>query len=104
RASDVLRGVERAAAASEIWANYISALPGASACPRRPTCDLSRVVTAQDGAGTVTFRLSRADPEFLAALALPAFAPAPTGTGITPGTGPYRIARYVPKRLIVEER
>ncbi len=105
QASDVVRGIERAAASTEIWASYISAIPGAASCPRRSGgCDLSDAVTADDQAQTVTFRLSRPDPEFLDALALTGFAPAPPGTGMTPGTGPYRIVRYLPGRLIVEAR
>ncbi|HEY2161842.1 MAG TPA: ABC transporter substrate-binding protein, partial [Solirubrobacteraceae bacterium] len=100
RASDFLRGLERAAQASSTWDAYLTALPGALACPYARRCDLSSAVVANDRAGTVTLRLSRPDPGLLAALGQPAFAPAPPGSGPRPGTGPYRIARFVPNELI----
>jgi peptide/nickel transport system substrate-binding protein len=105
RASDFLRGFEYAAAASSVWAGYIAALPGALACTGHPqTCDLRKAVIANDKANTVTLELSHPDPELLPALGLSGFAPTPPGNGITPGTGPYRIAQFVPNRLIVLER
>ena len=104
RASDLRRGLELAARTSDILAKYIGALPGALDCPRRPRCDLRRVVETDDRAGTVTLRLGRPDPELLLALGLPAFAPVPAGDGIVPATGPYRVARFVGRRLIVFER
>jgi peptide/nickel transport system substrate-binding protein len=36
----------------------------------------------------------------LLALGLPIFAPSPPGNGVPPGTGPYRVARFVPRRLV----
>jgi ABC-type transport system substrate-binding protein/DNA-binding SARP family transcriptional activator len=104
RASDVRRGLERAARSTDVLAGYIGALPGALACPRRPHCDLRAAVETNDRAGTVTLHLTHPDPELLLALGLPAFAPAPPGGGITPGTGPYRVARFVPGHTIVFER
>jgi peptide/nickel transport system substrate-binding protein len=40
------------------------------------------------------------DPGLLPALGLPVFAPSPPGSGVPPGTGPYRVARFVPGRLV----
>jgi peptide/nickel transport system substrate-binding protein len=106
RASDFRRGLERAAAASDVWAGYIGALPGALSCPRSPrACDLSRAVIANDHENTVTLKLSHPDPELLPALGLSAFAPAPASAGaIRPGTGPYRITSFTPNRQIVLQR
>lgn len=104
RASDIRRGLERAAQSSDVFAAYIGALPGALACPRRRTCDLRAAVLTNNRAGTITLRLAHPDPDLLLALGLPAFAPAPAGGGIRPGTGPYRIQRYVPGQLIDFER
>ena len=103
-AADFRRGLERAAHNSDIYAGYISALPGALACPRKPRCDLRSAVRSDDRAGTLTLRLTHPDSRLLLALGLPVFAPAPAGHGIRPGTGPYRIARTVPGHLIDFER
>ena len=104
RASDFVRGIETAAMSSGTEASYISALPGALACPGARRCNLAQAVIADDRAGTVTLRLSHPDPDILLALGLPYFAPKPPGGGIRPGTGPYRIVRYVPGVLIDFER
>lgn len=104
RASDFVRGLEQAAQSSDIEASYISALPGALACPGARQCNLTRDVIANDHARTVTLHLSHPDPEILLAMGLPYFAPKPPGGGIRPGTGPYRIVRYVPGVLIDFER
>jgi peptide/nickel transport system substrate-binding protein len=100
RASDIRRGLERAAR-SGILASYLSALPGATACPysSRP-CDLSRAVVTDDRTGTITLHLARPDPELPFALTLTNFAPSPSMRGLPPGTGPYRIARFVKRRLV----
>jgi peptide/nickel transport system substrate-binding protein len=67
--------------------------------PLRP---LARIVV-DDRSRMVTFRLSRPNPTFLRLLALAFYAVLPTGTPARdgrplPATGPYRIARYVPRR------
>lgn len=100
RASDFRRGLELAAQSSGIEASYIGALPGALGCPHEHICDLRAAVIANDAARTVTLRLTHPDPDLLPALGLPYFAPDPAGGGIRPGTGPYRIARYIPGQLI----
>lgn len=88
--------------------SFYSTIVGAKACLAKPAaCNLSRGVAASDKAGTVTFRLSRPDGEFLQKLALPfAFAvpqSAPdkdAGTNPLPGTGAYMWAEYTPGRQI----
>ena len=104
RASDFVRGFERAAQSSDLYAGYLAALPGATACPRAPGCDLRAAVVADDQAGTLTLRLSHPDPNLLTALGQANFAPDPGGRGIRLGTGPYRVTRQVVGHLVVFER
>jgi YVTN family beta-propeller protein len=112
RASDFRRGIERQLT-SGVAAAYYQGILGAQECRPPPgRCDLSAGIITDDRAGTVTFRLSQADPEFLDKLALLLATPAPAGTPdrpITgppylPGTGPYEIASYVPKRSLTLKR
>ena len=100
RASDFRRGIELAVAASHDLAGYLRAVPGARRCSGSGHCDLRAAIQADDDHGTVTVRLARPDPEFLWAMALSYFAPAPIDTGPIPGTGPYRVSRLVPNRLV----
>ena len=103
QASDFRRGIQRELSFGDVPAYYEGIL-GAPACHRNPRrCDLSGIV-ADDAAGTVTFRLGQADPDFLYKLALLFAAPAPPGAAghlmdrapFLPGTGPYMISRYRP--------
>ena len=88
--------------------SYYDALVGGAECRKHPKrCDLSRGIVANDVARTVTFHLTRPDPDFLFRLAssfayvLPADTPRrPAGTHPLPATGPYMIATYRPRRLI----
>ena len=81
---------------------------GAAQCRKQPKrCDLSRGIVADDVAHTVTFHLTRPDPDFLYKLAdtsayvLPSGTPwRPAGTHPLPATGPYMIATYEPRRLL----
>jgi peptide/nickel transport system substrate-binding protein len=80
------------------WYNVIV---GGDACVKTPkTCNLDQGVIANDAKGTVTFHLTRGDPEFLDKLAVPFAFILPTGTPNTevqippPGTGPYKWAQY----------
>ena len=81
---------------------------GGAQCRKQPKrCDLSRGIVADDVAHTVTFHLTRPDPDFLYKLAdtsayvLPGSTPwRPAGTHPLPATGPYMIASYEPKRLL----
>jgi ABC-type transport system substrate-binding protein/DNA-binding SARP family transcriptional activator len=103
RASDFRRGIQRELSFGDV-SDYYEGILGAPACHRNPRrCDLSGIV-AEDAAGTVTFRLGQADPDFLYKLALLFAAPAPPGAAghlmdrapFLPGTGPYMISRYRP--------
>lgn len=84
------------------WYNVIQ---GGDACVKTPkTCSLAQGVIVKGN--TVTFNLTRADPEFLDKLGVPfAFIlPASTATKQAdfppPGTGPYKWAQYAPNKQI----
>jgi ABC-type transport system substrate-binding protein/DNA-binding SARP family transcriptional activator len=113
RPSDVTHSFQRLFTLGGSGVSYYSAIVGAAACEKAPgTCDLSRGVAASDRAGTVTFHLSRPDPDFLYKLTLayadvlPAATPARQARAPLPATGPYRISRYLPGRelLLVRNR
>lgn len=100
RASDVVRGVERAVTFGAA-PHLMSAVRGAPACEQKPDrCDLSTGVVADDSERRVTFHLTRPDPSFLSKLTVLVY-PVPPGdwgrpaTVPIPGTGPYRISHYV---------
>ena len=104
RASDFRRGLQRQLSFGDV-PDYYQAILGAPAChPNSRRCDLAAGIITNDAAGTVTFRLSQADPDFLDKLALLMAAPAPPGAAghlmdrapFLPGTGPYKISRYRP--------
>ena len=84
------------------WYNVIV---GGDACVKSPdTCNLDQGVIANDAKGTVTFHLTRGDPEFLDKLAVPFAFILPTGTPNhevqipPPGTGPYKWVTYNPNK------
>jgi peptide/nickel transport system substrate-binding protein len=86
------------------WYNVIV---GGDACVKTPaTCDLSKGVVADNAAGTVTFHLTKGDPEFFDKLAVPFAFILPTGTPNKevqippPGTGPYKFVEYNPNKEI----
>ena len=105
RASDFRLGLERQITVG-LNPGYYDDILGAPACKRQPRrCDLSSGIVVDDAAGTVTFHLAQADPDFLYKLALlfavPAAPGAPphrviSGAPFLPGTGPYMISRYRP--------
>jgi YVTN family beta-propeller protein len=108
-AGDVRAAVEREYRAG-VGLAYEAAIVGADRCSKR-ACNLSNGVVADDQAGTVTFHLEAPDPDFLFKLALPFGAVVPKnappidiGRRPLPGTGPYRIARFVPDRTLVLTR
>jgi YVTN family beta-propeller protein len=103
RASDFVRGFERAAENST-WAGYLGALPNASTCPDTRSCNLGHAIQADDRANTVTLRLTHPDPNLLTAIGQAPFAPDPGGSGIRPGTGPYRVAYQSVGHVVVFER
>jgi len=104
RASDFRRGIQRQLTIGAVPA-YYTGITGAQRCQAQPRrCRLSAGITTNDAAGTVTFHLTQADPDFLYKLALLLAVPAPPGTPghvigrapFMPGTGPYMISAYRP--------
>jgi peptide/nickel transport system substrate-binding protein len=101
RPGDVRPSIERAIAAGT---PLLPLLRGAGTCGDG-RCDLTKGITADEEARTVTFHLRHPDPDFLTELALPAASVLPQGTGpmITPedvagvdwsrfpATGPYQV-------------
>ena len=107
KATDFRSTFERFFALGSPATDYDGIVGGAQ-CRKHPKrCDLSRGIVANDGARTVTFHLTRPDPNFLYKLAIPSayVLPAgtprrPAGTHPLPATGPYMIATYRPGRLL----
>jgi len=104
RASDFRASLERAIRIGAGDA-YRGIVGGKECRPRH--CDLSRGIEVDDRAGTVTIRLTAADPDFLHLLALqPAsIVPATTPRRLArarpiPSTGPYRVASIDPSREV----
>ena len=102
RASDFRRGIQRQLSFG-VYPPYYEGILGGQACHRHPRrCDLSAGIITDDAAGTVTFHLGHADPDFLYKLALIIAVPAPPGAPdhaidrapFLPGTGPYKISQY----------
>jgi YVTN family beta-propeller protein len=109
RASDIRRGLQRQLSFGSDPASYYDGILGAPACRQHPgRCDLSAGIVTNDAAGTVTFHLNQADPDFLYKLSEPLAAPAPPGAPdhligrgpFMPGTGPYMISQYRPNRSL----
>jgi len=93
------------------WYDELNAISGARRCAdpdRRPRarferCDLSQGVETDDAARTVTFHLTKPDADFLHKLVnvmiVPADAPPEVALSTPlPGTGPYRIERWDPRK------
>ena len=101
RAGDFRRGVERLFRSGSSGTDYYAGLVGARPCRKQPRrCDLARGIFTNDKAGTVSFQLREADPDFLLKLTLVGYA-APIPAGVpdrdsllrpVPGTGPYTVA------------
>ena len=101
RPSDVTHSFERLFAIGSSGAPLYAAILGAGPCMRtRSRCDLSAGIVADDRTGTVTFHLTRHDPDFLYKLTisyayvLPAATPKRQARTPLPATGPYVITRY----------
>jgi DNA-binding SARP family transcriptional activator/ABC-type transport system substrate-binding protein/streptogramin lyase len=108
--ADFRATLEREYAATRGVAAFGTPLVGSSHCSRAH-CDLSRGVTVDNQARTVTFHLAKPDPAFLHKLALPFGAPVPSDSppigeshGPFPATGPYEIRRYVPGQRVLLTR
>ena len=103
RAGDFRRAIERLFRVASQGANYFSGVVGAATCAREPKgCNLARGIRTDDTAGTVEFRLTAPDPDFLYKLTPYSYAvPIPpgvpehdAGSSPVPGTGPYRLLRW----------
>ena len=103
RASDVLRSFERAVLASNDRTASAGdfqnrEIVGSAACSATPPCNLSRGISADDAAGTVTFHLTTGDANFdnaiWAAPILPAGTPLTKSDTPLPATGPYVVASF----------
>jgi YVTN family beta-propeller protein len=110
RPQDFRYALERVLDLNPAAASFLDGIAGAAACVPGKLCNLAGV-TVNDPAGTVTFRLTAPDPDFLDKLAFEFTAPVPSyipardiGTDPVPGTGPYVITRYVPGRQVVFAR
>ena len=104
RPEDFRRAIERLFRVDAPWSRNYSSIAGTTACTVT-RCDLSRGIVVDDAARTITFHLPRPDPEFLQDLALPGGVVLPASTppqlllrDPAPGTGPYMITAFVPKR------
>jgi peptide/nickel transport system substrate-binding protein len=91
---------------------FYSVIVGADKCIAAPAgCTLEGGVAGDEAAGTITFNLTRVDPEFMFKLAvphasvLPADAPA-SDAGSVPvaGTGPYFFSAYDPNKGLTMSR
>ena len=110
RPQDFRYAIERVLDLNPAAASFLDGIAGAAACVPGKLCNLAGV-TVDDPAGTVTFRLTAPDPDFLDKLAFEFTAPVPSyipardvGRDPVPGTGPYVITRYVPGRQVVFAR
>jgi YVTN family beta-propeller protein len=84
---------------------YYGGIVGTERCRKAKPCELDEGIVVDRAARTVTFRITAPDADFLAKLALPFAVAVPSdtlsrdlGTRPVPGTGPYRIAEFEPKR------
>jgi YVTN family beta-propeller protein len=106
QAVDIRHGIERTLQHGRGPWVYYAAVKGAPACHDAPDrCDLSAGIVTDERAHTVTFHLTRPDPEFLYRLALPFADAVPVEVPVSlaegvqvPATGPYRVAAYTPRR------
>jgi YVTN family beta-propeller protein len=105
RASDFRRQLERVLRKGVAPEGFYGGIRGAKACAaRHADCDLSPGIRVDDAAGTITFRLTTPDPDFLYKLAQPFAVPVPPGTSVSglrkpPATGPYQVAELDRKHL-----
>jgi peptide/nickel transport system substrate-binding protein len=111
RPQDFRYAIERVLDLNPTAASFIDGIVGASACIPGKFCNLGRGIIVNDAAGTVTFRLTAPDPDFLYKLAFEFTAPVSpyiplrdVGQRPAPGTGPYMITRYVPGREVIFAR
>jgi peptide/nickel transport system substrate-binding protein len=108
--ADIRRGIERALLESKGQGpgSYLAVIEGGGGCLKKGAkhCDLTRGITTSPGSSTVTFHLSKPDPDFLFKLALPDYDAVPASTPLharlpLPATGPYEISGYQKKGVVV---
>jgi peptide/nickel transport system substrate-binding protein len=106
--ADIRRGIERALLQSEGQkpGSNLAVIRGGGGCLAGTHCDLSSGIRTSPGSSTVTFHLSRPDPDFLFQLALPDYDAVPASTPLharlpLPATGPYEISGYQKKGVVV---
>src|SRR5262245_18635429 len=101
RPGDIRRGIERTMSSGNPYlARQYAAIVGAAGCSSR-ACDLGRGIVTDREAGTVTFHLTRPDPDFLHELAFAMASAVPAGyfSGkALPATGPYMTRTFVATR------
>jgi peptide/nickel transport system substrate-binding protein len=112
--ADVKHGYERALAIGQnpdlaTFQGYYRAIVGAPQCLAAHTgrCSLPDGITTD--AQTVTFHLSRPDPELLSELSVPIGVPTPPEVGFkvtntVPGTGPYAVVSFQAEKSLVLTR
>jgi peptide/nickel transport system substrate-binding protein len=107
RPQDFRYALERVFQLDPYARSFFSGLTGAARCHTGSPCDLSRAITVDDHARTVTFHLVAPDANFLYKLAFGFTAPVPAsvpphqvGTRPVPATGPYMITHEIPGREI----
>jgi peptide/nickel transport system substrate-binding protein len=105
--ADIRRGIERALLQSRGQGpgSYLAVIEGGGDCVTGEHCDLTRGITTSPGSSTVTFHLSRPDPDFRFQLALPEYDAVPASTPLharlpLPATGPYKISGYQKKGVV----
>jgi YVTN family beta-propeller protein len=111
RAQDFRYAIERVLDLNSTADSFLDGIIGAAACVPGKLCDLAAGIIVNDAAGTVTFRLTAPDPDFLYKLAFEFTAPVPSsipardiGRHPAPATGPYMITGYIPGRQVVFAR
>jgi peptide/nickel transport system substrate-binding protein len=102
RASDFKYAVERLFKINSPALGFVAGLQGAAAYTKHPTGSLAGV-QADDGAATVTFKLTEPRGDFLDIVALSFLVPVPAGTPAKdqsshpiPSAGPFEITSYTP--------
>jgi ABC-type transport system substrate-binding protein/DNA-binding SARP family transcriptional activator/streptogramin lyase len=104
---DIRRGIQRVLTPDNGYlASQYTGIVGAQACFEKPnTCDLSRGIVTDRDAGTITFHLTKPDPEFLYKLAFAMASAVPAGTPKgdigrkpLPATGPYMTKSFTPEK------
>jgi YVTN family beta-propeller protein len=108
--ADVRESIERALALGPSTPLALTSIRGAQHCPNAPEdCDLSESIVTDDDRSTVTFQLSRPNPEFLYGLASFPASVVPSTTPMrampqVPSTGAYKVDSFVPGDRVVLSR